>query len=100
MDKLQQKIYSMSNSFLPLDKFYNDIRDNQQAHYNKDVAFNDLDKIADFIINLQQEYEILEKALELALRQLYPTPFYRYDESYKKAYIDKVNENEKSKKEV
>ncbi len=49
---LEEKIYSMSNSFLPLDMFYNDIRDNPVENYNKEQAYKDLEKIADFILDL------------------------------------------------
>ena len=77
--KLKQKIYEMSNSHLPLDMFYNDIRDNKQENYNKDLAFEDLETIADFIINLQEENKILHTALELMAMEL----MYYYQDNYK-----------------
>lgn len=55
--ELQDKIYSMSNSFLPLDVFYNDIRDNPVENYNKEQAYKDIEIIADFIIDLQSQLD-------------------------------------------
>ncbi len=54
---LEEKIYSMSNSFLPLDVFFNDIRDIKDKNYNKESAYKDLEKIADFIIDLQSQLD-------------------------------------------
>lgn len=54
---LEEKIYSMSNSFLPLDVFFNDIRDIKEKNYNKEMAYKDLEKIADFIIDLQSQLD-------------------------------------------
>lgn len=55
--ELRDKIYSMSNSFLPLDMFFNDIEDIKDSNYNKEQAYKDLEIIADFILDLQQEDE-------------------------------------------
>lgn len=55
--ELQDKIYSMSNSFLPLDVFFNDIRDNTADNYNKEQAYKDIEIIADFIIDLQSQLD-------------------------------------------
>ena len=55
--ELEKKIYSMSNSFLPLDVFYNDIRDNPVENYNKEQAYKDLEIIANFIIDLQSQLD-------------------------------------------
>ena len=60
---LEEKIYSMSNSFLPLDMFYNDIRDNPVENFDKDLAYKDLEKITDFILDLQ--HQLAEKDKEL-----------------------------------
>ena len=93
--KLKQKIFEMSNSYLPLDMFYNDIRDNKQENYNKDLAFEDLAKITDFIIDLQDENKILHTALELMAMEL----MFKDDDSQrlyddygelKKDYIEKA----------
>lgn len=63
LEKLQNKIYSMSNSFLPLDMFFNDIRDNKAENFNKIQAYNDLNIIADFIIDLQFQIVLLKHQL-------------------------------------
>lgn len=75
---LQNKIYSMSNSFLPLDMFYNDIRDNPLDNYNKEQAYKDIEKIANFIIDLQgqlakkdQRIAELEKGLVELKEEIY-----------------------------
>ena len=75
---LQNKIYSMSNSFLPLDMFFNDIRDNKEKNFDKDGAYKDLDIIANFIIDLQgqlakkdQRIAKLEKGLVELKEEIY-----------------------------
>ena len=55
MNKLKEKIFDMSNSQLPLDKFYNDILYNTDINYDKVNAFKDLERIADYIINMQKD---------------------------------------------
>lgn len=52
VDKLQEKVYSVSNSAFPLDAFFNDIRDNKNPNYNKCSAYEDLEKIIDTFIEL------------------------------------------------
>lgn len=72
---LEEKIYSMSNSFLPLDMFYNDIRDNPVENYNKEQAYKDIEKIADFIIDLQsqldQQKAMWQKLKEFVVNRIY-----------------------------
>lgn len=65
--ELEQKIYSMSNSFLPLDMFYNDIRDNKAENYNKEQAYKDLEIIADFILDLQSQLDQANERLKGAI---------------------------------
>lgn len=62
--ELEEKIYSMSNSFLPLDMFFNDIRDNKAENYDKESAYKDLEIIADFIIDLQNQLNQVNKKLK------------------------------------
>lgn len=64
---LEEKIYSISNSFLPLDMFYNDIRDIKDKNYNKESAYKDLGKIADFIIDLQSQLDQANERLKGAI---------------------------------
>ena len=67
--ELEKKIYSMSNSFLPLDVFYNDIRDNPVENYNKEQAYKDIEIIADFIIDLQSQLDH-QKAMWNELKEI------------------------------
>ena len=62
--ELEKKIYSMSNSFLPLDVFYNDIRDNPIENYDKERAYKDIEIIADFIIDLQSQLDHQKARIE------------------------------------
>lgn len=74
IQKLEEKIYSMSNSCLPLGMFLNDIRDNYyNENYDKEGAYRDIEKIADFINNQQNQIAILEKALELMAERVEKT---------------------------
>lgn len=66
--ELEEKIYSMSNSFLPLDVFYNDIRDNPIENYDKERAYKDIEIIADFIIDLQSQLD-QQKAMWQKLKE-------------------------------
>ena len=65
--ELEEKIYSMSNSFLPLDMFYNDIRDNKAENYDKERAYKDLEIIANFIIDLQSQLDQANERLKGAI---------------------------------
>lgn len=65
---LQEKIYSMSCSYLPLDVFFNDIDIINVDNYNKEEAYKDIEKIANFILDLQQQLE--EKDKEIANLQV------------------------------
>lgn len=71
--RIREKIYSMSNSYLPLDMFYNDIRDidiSNIRQYDKEFAYKDLEKIADFIIELQEENQQLKQQLHKLLKTI------------------------------
>lgn len=74
--ELQDKIYSMSNSFLPLDVFFNDIRDNPVENYNKEQAYKDIEIIADFIIDLQSQLD-QQKAMWNELKEWVKKAFLR-----------------------
>lgn len=63
--KLRDKIYSMSNSFLPLDMFYNDIENmSKYPSFSMELAFRDLEKISDFILDLQSQLAEKDKEIE------------------------------------
>lgn len=63
--KLRNKIYSMSNSFLPLDMFYNDIENmSKYPSFSKELAFRDLEKIADFLLDLQSQLAEKDKIIK------------------------------------
>ena len=61
---LRDKCYEMGNSKLPVDVFYNDIRDNKVSNFNKDEAYADLEKIVDYIEKLQSENEELKETIK------------------------------------
>ena len=61
---LRDKCYEMGNSKLPVDVFYNDIRDNKVSNFNKDEAYADLEKIVDYIEKLQNESEELKATIK------------------------------------
>ena len=63
-NELREKIYSMSNSFLPLDRFYNDIVLNTAENYNKESTFKDLEIISNFILDLQKQLAEKDKEFE------------------------------------
>ena len=63
-EKLRDKCYEMGNSKLPVDVFYNDIRDNKASNFNKEEAYADLEKIVDYIAKLQKENQELQKVNE------------------------------------
>ena len=87
MKELQEKIYNISNTFLPLHMFYNDIRDIDGEIIDKQSAFKDLEKIANFIIDLQNKNSILEKALELTCEILAEN-----DKAYKPKFKQRTKE--------
>lgn len=61
-NELRDKIYDMSNHFLPLDMFYNDIENMAKyPSFNQASAFKDLEKIADFVLDLQSQLVEKEK---------------------------------------
>lgn len=94
--ELEEKIYSMSNSFLPLDVFYNDIRDNPIENYNKEQAYKDIEIIADFIIDLQQQLD-QQKAMWNELKEFVGKYADNYDESISSIcylILDKIKELE------
>lgn len=69
-NNLREKIYSMSNSFLPLDTFYNDIELNSAENYDKEKAFKDLEIIANFILDLQKQLAEKVKEIETLKQKL------------------------------
>lgn len=65
IEELREKVYEMSNSMLPLNMFFNDIRDNPNENYDKELAYNDLMLIVDYIIYMRNKLEKLEKANDI-----------------------------------
>ena len=61
IEELREKVYEMSNGMLPLNTFFNDIRDNKSPTFNKELAYEDLSIIVDYIIYMQNKLEKLEK---------------------------------------
>ena len=69
-NELREKLYSMSNSFLPLDVFYNDIVLITAEKYDKESAFKDLEIIANFILDLQKQLAEKDKEIETLKQEL------------------------------
>lgn len=63
-EQLRKKCYEMGNSQLPLDVFFNDIRDNKAPNFNKAEAYADLEKIVDYIAKLQDENKELRNSIK------------------------------------
>lgn len=55
---LQERTYAISNSLLPLNAFFNDIRDNDNPRFRKDLAYQDLKLIVDEFYRLREETKI------------------------------------------
>ena len=89
---LREKIYSMSNSFLPLDVFYNDIRDNPIENYDKERAYKDIEIIADFIIDLQQQLEEKDKEIERLKTKQKPIVMHSKEDYFKRCkFLEEEN---------
>lgn len=64
-EKLRERCYEMGNSQLPLDVFFNDITQNTNPRFNKLLAYCDLEKIVNYIEDLQKENIKLKKVIEI-----------------------------------
>lgn len=53
--KLQEKVYEISYSGFPLDSFFNDIQQNDNPKYNKQLAYRDLELIVDKFYELSKK---------------------------------------------
>lgn len=69
LETLRQRIYNISNSYFPLDSFFNDICNIKDNDYDKEQAYKDIEKICSLFEKLLKEQERKEK-LENALRDL------------------------------
>lgn len=49
-------VKELENSLRPLDVLYNDIKDKPIENCNKEQAYKDIEIIADFIINIQSQF--------------------------------------------
>ena len=92
---LREKIYSMSNSFLPLDTFYNDIELNSAENYDKEKAFKDLEIVADFILDLQKQLDEKEKMHLLDEKEFQHYCAYKKIETEIKGCLDREREYKK-----
>ena len=63
IEELREKVYKMSNSMLPLNTFFNDIRDNPNENYDKELAYNDLEIIVDRFEEYRKTNEKLNKRI-------------------------------------
>ena len=55
---LQERTYAISNSLFPLNTFFNDIRDNDNPRFGKDLAYQDLKLIVDEFYRLREKIKI------------------------------------------
>lgn len=53
--QLEERVYAIGSSLVPIDVFFNDIRDNKDPRYNKDRAYEDLKLIVDEIYRLRDK---------------------------------------------
>lgn len=99
---LEEKIYSMSNSFLPLNMFFNDIRDIDEKIYDKESAYKDLEKIADFIIDLQSQIDQLKQQLAETEQEffVFQEDSIRNEQIYIRELAEKDKEIESLKQEI
>ena len=70
-ERLFNKMADYSNSCFPITNFLNDIAINNEKNFNKEDAYNDLEKIFDtFMIyrNKVQEYKALEEEIGCPLK--------------------------------
>lgn len=54
----------MGNSQFPIDVFYNDIRDNPNPNFDKELAYKDLEKVVNYIAKLQKENKELRNSIK------------------------------------
>ena len=66
-EQLREKIMEISNSCFPLIDFFNDIGRNKDPRYNKERAYEDIEKIYDVFMHYREKSEILEKENEVLL---------------------------------
>ena len=59
IEELRKEVYEMSNSMLPLDMFFNDIRDNKSPTFNKELAYKDLREIVERFKELKKVNVVL-----------------------------------------
>lgn len=60
--ELQDRTYAIGWSGFPIDTLFNDIRDNNNPRFNKDLAYQDFKKIVDEIYRLRALVEAWEIA--------------------------------------
>ena len=60
-EQLREKILEHSNSMFPLIDFFNDIGRNKDAKYDKERAYEDIEKIYDVFMYYREKSEKLEK---------------------------------------
>lgn len=88
LEALRQRIYNISNSYFPLDSFFNDICNIEDKDYDKEQAYKDIEKICSLFEKLlkdQERKEKLEKALNIFKYKIvnpYLVKFYKTVEAY------------------
>ena len=70
LEALRKRIYNISNSYFPLDSFFNDICNIEDKDYDKEQAYKDIEKICSLFEKLLKEQERKEK-LEKVIKDLF-----------------------------
>lgn len=69
-EQLREKILEHSNSMFPLIDFFNDIGRNKDPGYDKEKAYEDIEKIYNVFMYYREKSEKLEKAFEILKKSL------------------------------
>ena len=84
--ELEKRTYAIGWSWFPIDTLFNDIRDNNNPRFNKDLAYQDFKKIIDEI------YRLKDKAEKYDEKETPKKPNHKYDECYVIYYCSNCKE--------
>ena len=88
IEKLKEEIYEMSNSLLPLSDFLNDIEINKDPNFDKQSAYDGLEKIMRFIKHIENKKRDLEMIIDLILSSTDEVTIYTCEEKDCYAAVD------------
>ena len=90
ISNLRDRVYNISNSMLPLNTFFNDIRDNTNPNFNKEAAYKDLEIIVERFEESRSRLKKLEKVVEIFKTKYIPTYIFKISKTWSD-YIDYLN---------